>query len=406
MSSESKETKNFPQNKFNEPAYLFAEDDLSSWKRSKSDASFFPGVENHEAEETSGPTGNVSEHAMVYWNLPEAVEASDSDAPLFVMSHTGDDDSKLQTTIPEQTYEMQRLVAKSEKIAMKADTSEVHVHRVHFKDGHARQLSSSSPQKDEFCRRQSSPASPYDSSIRTAETHVAIRTDHRTSRLQANETFDIEKSYSATLSEKATHYAHYGGSALESTRQMISGSMNSEFLRKVNEINVNAMHRLRPSDSTATAPPLFRTKSAEDEEKREEKYSSSELGSFEELQKNMSLQFEKLRLFSQLDRSTGMNENEGIKSLMDGECACTFALSCPPITDIPLGILPGSRGVSPLQIHMAVTMVQIGKWVRHTSALGPTTELFARARPRVLHLEPGDIHPSVLILTSVSTLFH
>ncbi|KAF5398193.1 hypothetical protein PHET_08643 [Paragonimus heterotremus] len=321
MSSESKETKNLPQNKFNEPAHLIAEDDLSSWKRSKSDASFFPGVENHEAEKTSGPTGNVSEHAMVYWNLPEAVEASDSDAPLFVMSHTGDDDSKLQTTISEQTYEMPRIIAKSEKIALKADTSEVHVHRVHFKDGHARQLSSSSPQKDEFCRRQSSPASPYDSSIRTAETHVAIRTDHRTSRLQADETLDIEKSYSAILSEKATHYAQYGGSALESTRQMISGSMNSEFLRKVNEINVNAMHRLRPSDSTATASPLFRTKTTEEEEEKgNDKYSSFEFGSFEELQKNMSLQFEKLRLFSQLDRSTGMKENEGIKSLMDGEC--------------------------------------------------------------------------------------
>ncbi|KAF8565584.1 hypothetical protein P879_08967 [Paragonimus westermani] len=320
MSSESKETRNFSQNKFNEPAHLIAEDDLNSWKRSKSDASFFPGVENHETEKTGGPTGNVSEHAMVYWNLPEAVEASDSDALLFAMSHTGDDDSKLQTTIPEQTYEMQRIVAKSEKIAMKADTSEVHVHRVHFKDGHPRQLSSSSPQKDEFCRRQSSPASPYDSSVRTAETHVAILTDHRTSRLQTDETLDIEKSYSTVLSEKATHYAHYGGSALESTRQVISGSMNSEFLRKVNEISMNAMHRLRPSDSTATAPSLFRTKSLEEEEgKAEEKSPSFELGSFEELQKNMSLQFEKLRLFSQLDRSTGTKDNEGIKILVDGE---------------------------------------------------------------------------------------
>ncbi|KAG5448856.1 NAD(+) hydrolase sarm1 [Clonorchis sinensis] len=52
------------------------DDEEASWKRSKSDASFFLAGAASKGSNASGHTDNISEHSAVYWNIAEAVEES------------------------------------------------------------------------------------------------------------------------------------------------------------------------------------------------------------------------------------------------------------------------------------------------------------------------------------------
>ncbi|KAA0188061.1 hypothetical protein FBUS_05710 [Fasciolopsis buskii] len=53
------------------------EDDDNLWRRSKSDASFFLNTLSPQMNAKSSHLGNVSEHSKVYWDIPEAIEASE-----------------------------------------------------------------------------------------------------------------------------------------------------------------------------------------------------------------------------------------------------------------------------------------------------------------------------------------
>ncbi|KAK4472715.1 hypothetical protein MN116_003942 [Schistosoma mekongi] len=94
--------------------YFSAEDENTNWKRSTSDASFF--LDGKLPTDECNTSGNVSEQAKVYWNLPEAVEAS-------VAPSYGKDRSHC-------SYEVRKL----EKLSTGSATSRVQVHRVHFQD--------------------------------------------------------------------------------------------------------------------------------------------------------------------------------------------------------------------------------------------------------------------------------
>ncbi|KER19119.1 hypothetical protein T265_15654, partial [Opisthorchis viverrini] len=52
------------------------DDEEASWKRSKSDASFFLAGAASKGSSAGGHTDNISEHSAVYWNIAEAVEES------------------------------------------------------------------------------------------------------------------------------------------------------------------------------------------------------------------------------------------------------------------------------------------------------------------------------------------
>ncbi|CAH8442735.1 unnamed protein product [Schistosoma turkestanicum] len=122
---------------FDYPNYFSTEDENSHWKRSTSDASFF--LDGKQLTDEHDTSGSVSEQARVYWNLPEAVEAS-------VTPNFGSDRSKC-------SYEVRRL----EKLSTGSATSRVQVHRVHFQEHNLPSII----RKDGANRSQSTPFSPF-----------------------------------------------------------------------------------------------------------------------------------------------------------------------------------------------------------------------------------------------------
>ncbi|CAL8072146.1 unnamed protein product [Calicophoron daubneyi] len=87
-----------------------------SWKRSKSDASFFLSGSTLKLEKTNEQSVNVSEHSKVYWDLPKAVEAS---APGGVDPSLGRMRFSDMATIP-SNYELCNVVTKSKEVILKS----------------------------------------------------------------------------------------------------------------------------------------------------------------------------------------------------------------------------------------------------------------------------------------------
>ncbi|CAH8448221.1 unnamed protein product [Schistosoma guineensis] len=117
--------------------YSSTEDENSNWKRSTSDASFF--LDGQLPIDECDTSGNVSEQARVYWDLPEAVEAS-------VTPSCGLDRSQ-------RSYEIRKL----EKVSSGSATSRVQVHRVHFREHNLPPIM----RKDGTNRSQSTPFTPF-----------------------------------------------------------------------------------------------------------------------------------------------------------------------------------------------------------------------------------------------------
>ncbi|XP_018648156.1 putative sarm1 [Schistosoma mansoni] len=117
--------------------YFSTEDENSNWKRSTSDASFF--LDGKLPIDECDTSGNVSEQARVYWNLPEAVEAS-------VTPSCGLDRSQ-------RSYEVRKL----EKVSTGSATSRVQVHRVHFQEHNLTPIM----RKDGTNRSQSTSFTPF-----------------------------------------------------------------------------------------------------------------------------------------------------------------------------------------------------------------------------------------------------
>ncbi|CAH8485075.1 unnamed protein product [Heterobilharzia americana] len=142
MNSQSTSSRN--EQIFDYSNFLSTEDESSSWKRSTSDASFFLGGKLPTDE--CDTSGNVSENSRVYWDLPEAVEAS-------ITPSCGNDKTH-------SNYE----VRKSEKLSVgSATSSRVQFHRVHFQEHN---LSPLIPviRKDGTNRSQSTSISPFQAS--------------------------------------------------------------------------------------------------------------------------------------------------------------------------------------------------------------------------------------------------
>ncbi|THD24374.1 Sterile alpha and TIR motif-containing protein 1 [Fasciola hepatica] len=132
------------------------ENDDNFWKRSKSDASIFLNNLPPQIASNSSCTGNISEHSKVYWDIPEAIEASEGTEDLSASTK----DRSLGADVSGENFQYRADVQKSEKL-LKSGVAQMRVHRVRFQDGHSRSGPMSSPDEDRFCRRQSTPVGSY-----------------------------------------------------------------------------------------------------------------------------------------------------------------------------------------------------------------------------------------------------
>ncbi|CAH8565542.1 unnamed protein product [Dicrocoelium dendriticum] len=223
---------------------------------------------------------------MVYWNLPEAVEASTEESK-------GDEDIGADSNVPIQSTAC--LPHETEELQTISDPAEIHIHRVRFGDG-----SSSTP---------SGPPSPSITSVNSPLSVLEVQNSD--AKLDRNITSLLDDSNDYThftvQMRQTSRYSHFTANSADFTERVLSSSVASD--RHKRDKNAHSVKGFctRYSNSGPNVPPT------EDPGGGEMFF---HLGSFDILRKNLLDPPEELRIFKAYHRYVACQNGQSL----DNDC--------------------------------------------------------------------------------------